>query len=148
MLSIRAVKPLPSAAASDQLLAASPIGLTHPGHKSFIKATEDHHKPHSFTGTSHASVNKRHGLETQGEPQTWNAQGTCNFLIILILLLASTSFPRTRWERGAVSRLISAAAPVSAERPPGNLGCSRRRVIYHVFEIELVERSCSAPKRS
>lgn len=40
------------------LLAASPRCLSHPGHKLFIRATEHHHKPHSFNRTSHASACK------------------------------------------------------------------------------------------
>lgn len=45
---------------SDQLLAVILIWLSHPGHKWFIKATKDSHKPHSLSETSHASINKCH----------------------------------------------------------------------------------------
>lgn len=91
-------------------------------------------------------------METQGEPQTWNAQGTHNILVLL-LLLSLTGFPKTRQvltmpEQEAASCLISAAevAAASAQRPPRNLGCSRHSHFYHVFEMGLVERSCSVPK--
>lgn len=62
---------------SDQLLAASLIWLSHPGHKWFIKATEDHHKPHSFNETSHASVNKcSHDLGRGDTGRTSNLECT------------------------------------------------------------------------
>lgn len=59
------------------VLAASPHCLSHPGHKLFIRATEHHHKPHSFT---HASASKcRDGL-CRGD--TGNAQGTRILLLL------------------------------------------------------------------